>query len=263
MVIVNYNNYKKVVLFLALFSFLFSQNNNLLIELKNGNKISGELLNKTDSTYTLKTEFGELVIPKNDISLVSDGSFTNNLKTVKKPSFLNSYLTAKQKQVSLNQQARWRSIYGTMLAGNILYGAGIPYILDLDQTAEQYVGFRLLVFAASFSLSSSYTRNMDLPIGRSYLQYAGASLGLFSIAPIVSLIGLNNWKEFDPDYKIALTYTMVSVPYGALLADRAYSKWNLSNGQSFLISLGINLGTLNTVGAIQQTDWDRWSMGSS
>ena len=100
---------------------------------------------------------------------------------------------------------------------------------------------------------------MDLPIGRSYLQYAGASLGFFSIAPIVSFVGLDKWKEFDPDSKIALTYTMVSVPYGALLADRAYSKWNLSNGQSFLISLGVNLGTLNTVGAIQQTDWDKWS----
>ena len=259
MVSVNYNSCKKILLFFAIFSFSFSQNNDLLIELKNGNKISGELLNKTDSTYTLKTEFGELVIPKKDISLVSDGSFTNNLKTVKKPSFLNSYFMAKQKQISLNQQARWRSIYGTMLAGNILYGAGIPYLLDLDQTAEQYVGFRLLVFAASFSLSSSYTRNMDLPIGRSYLQYAGASLGFFSIAPIVSFVGLDKWKEFDPDSKIALTYTMVSVPYGALLADRAYSKWNLSNGQSFLISLGVNLGTLNTVGAIQQTDWDRWS----
>mgnify|MGYP001268429412 CR=1 FL=1 len=259
MINVNYNSFKKVFLFFALFSFSFSQNNDLVIELKNGNKISGELLLKTDSTYTLKTEFGELVIPNKDISVVSDGSITNNSKTDKKPSFLNSYLMAKQKQISLNQQARWRSIYGTMLAGNILYGAGIPYLLDLDQTAEQYVGFRLLVFAASYSLSSGYTRNMDLPIGRSYLQYAGASLGFFSIAPIVSFVGLDNWKEFDPDSKIALTYTMVSVPYGALLADRAYSKWNLSNGQSFLISLGINLGTLNTVGAIQQTDWDRWS----
>lgn len=256
---INFNNLKITILFLTLLSFALSQQNKLTIELKNGNKISGELLNKTDSTYSLKTEFGELVIPKKDISLVSDGSFTNNSKIVKNPSFLNSYLLAKQKQVSLNQQARWRSIYGTMLAGNILYGAGIPYLLDLDQTAEQYVGFRLLVFAASYSLSSGYTRNMDLPIGRSYLQYAGASLGFFSIAPIVSFVGLDNWKEFDPDSKIALTYTMVSVPYGALLADRAYSKWNLSNGQSFLISLGINLGTLNTVGAIQQTDWDRWS----
>ena len=256
---INFNYLKITILFLTLLSFTHSQENKLTIELKNGNKISGKLLNKTDSTYSLKTEFGELVIPKKEISLVSDGSFTNNSKIVKKPSFLNSYLQAKQKQVSLNQQARWRSIYGTMLAGNILYGAGIPYLLDLDQTAGQYIGFRLLVFAASFSLSSSYTRNMDLPIGRSYLQYAGASLGFFSIAPIVSFVGLDNWKEFDPDSKIALTYTMVSVPYGALLADRAYSKWNLSNGQSFLISLGINLGTLNTVGAIQQTDWDRWS----
>ena len=178
---INFNNLKITILFLTLLSFSLSQENKLTIELKNGNKISGQLLNKTDSTYSLKTEFGELVIPKKDISLVSDGSFTNNSKIVKKPSFLNSYLQAKQKQVSLNQQARWRSIYGTMLAGNILYGAGIPYLLDLDQTAEQYVGFRLLVFAASYSLSSGYTRNMDLPIGRSYLQYAGASLGFFPL----------------------------------------------------------------------------------
>ena len=76
MVSVNYNSCKKILLFFAIFSFSFSQNNDLLIELKNGNKISGELLNKTDSTYTLKTEFGELVIPKKDISLISDGSIT-------------------------------------------------------------------------------------------------------------------------------------------------------------------------------------------
>ena len=86
---------------MALLSFPLSQDNKLTIELKNGNKISGELLNKTDSTYSLKTEFGELVIPKKDISLVSDGSITNDSKTVKKPSFLNLYLQAKQKQVSL------------------------------------------------------------------------------------------------------------------------------------------------------------------
>ena len=60
----NFNNLKISILFLTLLSFALSQQNKLTIELKNGNKISGELLNKTDSTYSLKTEFGELVIPK-------------------------------------------------------------------------------------------------------------------------------------------------------------------------------------------------------
>ena len=166
---------------------------------------------------------------------------------------------AKNNQIPINQQARWRTIYATMAISNTLYGAGIPYLLDLDQTADEYFGFRLLVFAGSFSLSSGYTKNMDLPLGRSYLQFAGANLGFYSIAPIVSMVGIDTWDEFDPDGKIALAYTMFSVPYGAILADRAYSKWNLSNGQSFLISLGINLGVLNTVGVIQQTDWYNWS----
>ena len=49
MINVNYNSFKKVFLFFALFSFSFTQNNDLVIELKNGNKISGELLLKTDS----------------------------------------------------------------------------------------------------------------------------------------------------------------------------------------------------------------------
>ena len=94
---INFNNLKIIIIFLTLLSLSLSQDNKLTIELKNGNKISGELLNETDSTYSLKTEFGKLVIPKKDISLVSDGSITNNLKTAKKPSFLNSYLQAKQK----------------------------------------------------------------------------------------------------------------------------------------------------------------------
>ncbi len=263
MTCINFNNFKIIILCLTLLSFLFSQDNQLTIELKNGNKISGELLNKTDSTYSLKTEFGQLVIPEKDISAVSDGSFNNEIVSSKKPSFLNSYLLAKSKQVPINQQARWRTIYASMAISNTLYGAGIPYLLDLDQTADEYIGFRLLVFAGSFSLSSNYTKNMDLPLGRSYLQFAGANLGFYSIAPIVSMVGIDSWEEFDPEGKIALAYTMFSVPYGAILADRAYAKWNLSNGQSFLISLGINLGVLNTVGVIQQTDWYNWSQDNS
>ena len=94
---INFNYLKITILFLTLLSFSHSQENKLTIELKNGNKISGELLNKTDSTYSLKTEFGELVIPKKDISLVSDGSFTNNSKIVKKPVIFKFILTGKTK----------------------------------------------------------------------------------------------------------------------------------------------------------------------
>ena len=187
-----YQTYKATLFLLFLLSFSMSQNTKLTIELKNGNKITGELLNKTDSTYSLKTEFGQLTIPKKDISFISDRDMDRSVGNTKKKSFLNSYLKAKEKQISLNQQARWRSIYAAMTLGNTLYGAGIPYLLDLDQTADEYIGFRLLVFAASFSLSSSYTKNMDLPLGRSYLQFAGANLGFYSIMPIISMVGIDN-----------------------------------------------------------------------
>lgn len=250
-------NNRRIALFVLLFllSFSFSQEKEIIVDLKNGNKITGSLIAKTDSTYKLNTEFGELVIPIDDIDSINDRKMTKSIENNQ-----NSVIDSQDNVVKkpLNQEARWRTIYGAMTIGNTLYGEGIPYLLNLEQTSEQYVGFKLLAFATSYSLSSSYTRTMDLPLGRSYLQFAGANLGFYSIIPIISMIGLENWGEFDPDGKIALGYTMFSVPYGAILADKTYTKWKLSNGQSFLISLGINLGALNTIGVIQQTDWFDW-----
>ena len=250
-------NNRRIALFVLLFllSFSFSQEKEIIVDLKNGNKITGSLIAKTDSTYKLNTEFGELVIPIDDVDSINNKKITKSIENNQ-----NSVIVSQDNVVKkpLNQEARWRTIYGAMTIGNTLYGEGIPYLFNLEQTSEQYVGFKLLAFATSYSLSSSYTRTMDLPLGRSYLQFAGANLGFYSIIPIISMIGLENWGEFDPDGKIALGYTMFSVPYGAILADKTYTKWKLSNGQSFLISLGINLGALNTIGIIQQTDWFDW-----
>ena len=91
------------------------------------------------------------------------------------------------------------------------------------------------------------------------MQYAGASLGFFSILPLTSIIGIKNWSEIDPDGKVSTVYSMISVPYGVITADRLYKKWGLNNGQSYLVSLGVNLGILNTVGLIQQTEWAEWA----
>ena len=252
----NYKRHRAVLVSLFLLSFSFSQEKEIIVDLKNGNKITGSLIAKTDSTYKLNTEFGELVIPIDDVDSINSKITTKSIENNQ-----NSAIASQDNVVKkpLNQEARWRTIYGAMTIGNTLYGEGIPYLIDLEQTSEQYVGFKLLAFATSYSISSSYTRTMDLPLGRSYLQFAGANLGFYSIIPIISMIGLENWGEFDPDGKIALCYTMFSVPYGAILADKTYTKWKLSNGQSFLISLGINLGALNTIGVIQQTDWFDWS----
>ena len=252
----NYKSRRALLISLFLLSFSFSQEEEIIIDLKNGNKITGSLIAKTDSTYKLNTEFGELTIPIDDVNSINDEKIIKSVENNQNSAIVSQDNVIKK---PLNQEARWRTIYGAMAIGNTLYGEGIPYLLNLEQTSEQYAGFKLLTFAASYSLSSSYTRAMDLPLGRSYLQFAGANLGFYSIIPIISMVGLENWGEFDPDGKIALCYTMFSVPYGAILADKTYTKWKLSNGQSYLISLGINLGALNTIGLIQQTDWFDWS----
>ena len=246
----------KLFILILLTSIGLSQEEQYSIELKNGNTMTGELLSKDESSVTLKTEFGELVIPKENIQSIVNLDADNNEYSLAKTEQEKQPVQAQE----LNQEARWRSIYAAMSVGNTLYGVGIPYLLDWgSKDADQLIGFRLLVFGATYSISSSYTKNMDLPLGRSYLQFAGANLGFYSIVPIVSLIGLDNWNNFDPKGKVALTYSMFSVPYGVITADRLYNKWKLSNGQSYLISLGINLGALNTIGLIQQTEWVEWA----
>ena len=247
----------KLFLLILLTSIGLSQEEQYSIELKNGNIMTGELVSKDESSVTLKTEFGELVIPKENIQSIVNLDYDNEENSIAIDEKENKQPVQVQE---LNQEARWRSIYAAMTVGNTLYGAGIPYLLDWgSKDADQLIGFRLLVFGATYSISSGYTKNMDLPLGRSYLQFAGANLGFYSIVPIVSLIGLDNWNNFDPKGKVALTYSMFSVPYGAITADRLYNKWKLSNGQSYLISLGINLGALNTIGLIQQTEWVEWA----
>ena len=60
----------KLSLLILLTSIGLSQEEQYSIELKNGNTMTGELLSKDESSVTLKTEFGELVIPKENIQSI-------------------------------------------------------------------------------------------------------------------------------------------------------------------------------------------------
>jgi len=255
---------KLILIFLiairCLTSISLAQDDLFSVELKNGNTITGKLLFKDETSLTLQTEFGELVIPTENIQSINNLESDSKENIVEAPD-KETIEIAQNSEIKkeLNQEARWRTIYAAMGIGNTIYGAGIPYLLDWDQTDNKTTGFRYIVFGATYYVSSAYTENMDLPLGRSYMQYAGASLGFFSILPLTSIIGIENWSEIDPDGKVSTVYSMVSVPYGVITADRLYKKWDLNNGQSYLVSLGVNLGILNTVGLIQQTEWAEWA----
>jgi hypothetical protein len=240
-----------------------AQNDLINVELKNGNTISGKLISKDENNITLQTDFGELVIPKENILSAEGLGETIGIsnKSIEDTDLQEDVSIGVSEEISeeLNQEARWRTIYGAMSIGNTIYGGGIPYVLDWDPGDNKTIGFQLIVFGATYYASSAYTENMDISLGRSYMQYAGANLGFFSILPVTSIIGIKNWMEIDPDGKLSALYSMVSVPYGVITADRLYNKWNLNNGQSYLVSLGVNLGVLNTIGLLQQTEWADWA----
>ena len=68
--IVPENKSIKLFILILLTSIGLSQEEQHSIELKNGITMTGELLSKDESSVTLKTEFGELVIPKENIQSI-------------------------------------------------------------------------------------------------------------------------------------------------------------------------------------------------
>lgn len=216
------------------------------VKLNNGDLISGEIIEDNDNNIIILTNYGVIEIDKINITSINEPKANFNQH--------------KKQKLELNQEGRWRTIYLGMTTANTLYGFGIPYILDIwDNEPQIAAGFQLLTFGGSFYGVYKYTENMELPYGRSNFQYAGAALGGYSILPIMALVGFDNWFDFDEDGKITWLYEMAAIPYGAVLADKLYHKWELSNGQSTVVSAAVPLGTFNTfmmLNTIYNDGWD-------
>ena len=116
------------ILFLAIFCMIDisqAQNDLINVELKNGNTISGKLISKDENNITLQTDFGELVIPKENI-LSAEGlgeilGLRN--KGLEDTDVQEDVSIGVYEEISeqLNQEARWRTIYGAMSIGNTIY----------------------------------------------------------------------------------------------------------------------------------------------
>ncbi len=229
-----------------LFSILLTaQDAPITIDLTNGNSITGAIISEDSTSITLQTAFGELVITRDNIASIGGRD--------------DSLLDRSPASIKYDQEARWRTIYSSMLIGNSIYGIGIPYVLGVDDFGVAN-GMRLLLFGGGFYASLRYTKQMDLPMGRWQFQMVGAELGGFSILPLMAIVGYDNWDNFDPDGKIAWTWVMTALPYGVWKTDQLYVKWRLTNGQSSLVAGGVTLGTVNTIGLISTIHSDNWDM---
>lgn len=153
----------------------------------------------------------------------------------------------KKDSAGFSQEGRRYIIGQNMLLGNGLYGNAIPYILGINDP-KVFSGLHMLAFAGGYYITSSYTRKLDLPLGRAFFQNTGAGLGLISIYPLVAMVGFENWDSFDPGFKLGLTYEMITTPLGIWYADRLYQKWKPSDGQAVMITQGTKLSALNTWG---------------
>lgn len=244
------NKMKKSIITIIYLMFIvvaFAQDTTVTIELKSGDKVTGEILEEDDIRVIITTQFGELEIPKNEIlSIIRPGEEFEKIEQIR------------VKVVpELNQEARWRTIWSSMIIGNSLYGIGVPHVLGINDFKIAN-GMRLLMFGGGFYASLRYTKGMDLPMGRWRFQMAGAQLGGMSIFPIMAIVGFENWFDFDEEGKVAFTYVMAAVPFGVWKADQLYKDWNLTNGQAYLISQSTYLGALNSIGIINLIHSDDW-----
>jgi len=144
----------------------------------------------------------------------------------------------------LNQEGRWRLIYSTMAVGNGLYGIAIPYVLD-SHNPNHYIGFQMLAAAGGFYLSYNETRHMDISVGRAAFIEKGAALGLTSFFPLQAVVGIENWFDFDSEFKVGLSYMMTTIPVGAYFGNKLFDEWQPSDGQALVINAGSSLGMIN------------------
>ncbi|NOZ04016.1 MAG: hypothetical protein GXO92_05350 [FCB group bacterium] len=143
-----------------------------------------------------------------------------------------------------SQEGRWIVAWRNMSLGNGLYGWAIPYVLGAED-GTIYLASQSLAFGAGFYITWKYTKTMDIPRSRALFQAAGATLGVGSIWPLMSLVGYENWFRFDDRFKLGLTYMMAAAPVGTWLGDRLYKKWRPSDGQAYLIVQALTFGFLN------------------
>ena len=119
------------------------------------------------------TDLGDIKVGREKIKSLEIISI--NDKPTRKPLVQNE--VSVELDPSLNQEARWRTIYSAMLLGNGLYGWAIPYVFGVSDE-ETVIASQLLMFGGGFYTSYAYTQNMDLPYGRWQFQNSGAALGL-------------------------------------------------------------------------------------
>ena len=249
-----------VIALITLFSSLkantvpnFGIGDSVIVTTQDGNALRGVVESESDNRLVLKTSFGSLPI---DLSQISSINALAAIEPSQKPQELLNQQKISLKS-SLNQEARWRTIYSTMLLGNGLYGWGVPFVLGATDGAV-LAASQAFAFGGGFYAAYSYTKNMELPYGRWQFQSGGAALGGFSLFPLVTMVGIENWADFDKSGKISTLYIMSMIPFGVIQADKKYNEWSLTNGQASVISGSIPWGFANALGALTLAYGDSW-----
>lgn len=126
---------------------------------------------------------------------------------------------------TFDQSGRYELVLHNIALGMGLYGWGIPYALDIDDS-KWYIGGEMLSLGATYYLTYQFTKKMDIPHAKVQMIRIGTLLGLNYANTVSQLI------EYD-DFRLKTTLMMLGVPIGIVAADRLYHHWQPSLGQGW------------------------------
>jgi hypothetical protein len=133
-----------------------------------------------------------------------------------------------------DQSGRWPLVLQNMALGSGLYGWGIPYVLNVEDT-KWFIGGEMFSLGSSFYLTYRFTKNMDISHGRAQLLRYGSIIGLHVAGSYAQLL--------QPDEEKFMVLTMMlGVPAGMIIIDQFYKRWQPDLGQAWAMTQWGELG---------------------
>lgn len=131
----------------------------------------------------------------------------------------------------IDQSGRWPLVLQNMAYGAGMYGWMIPYVLEAKDV-KWTIGAEMMSLASAFYLTYKYTKNMEIPHSRSQMMRLGSLIGLRYG------FGINTCFDLMDEGRTWAWILMASVPVGTYVGDLLYKRWQPTNGESWVLSLG-------------------------
>lgn len=147
------------------------------------------------------------------------------------------------------QEGRTALLATSTAAGLILYGAGVPEVLDVND-GRATIGLYMVTAGASFLVPYFVTADQPITWGMANLAFSGATRG--AAHGVLLTLALADNTSGDQTLTAAMAFSMLEMVGGALYGHSA----KLSAGDAHLLGVGADFGAFWLAGYSASAMWD-------